>query len=83
MYQFAWAAVDNAVQYHIEVALDPSFRSIVDEAWVQGTSAQVQSMDLENLEPGTYYWRVSAMDAAGYESAWSEMRHFVYPMELN
>lgn len=83
MYQFAWAGVDTAVQYHIEVALDAGFRSLVDEARLAGTSAQVQSMDLENLEPGTYYWRVSAVNAAGYESAWSEMRHFVYPMELN
>ena len=34
------------------------------------------------LEPGTYFWRVSSIDAQGYESAWSNTSHFIYPMKL-
>jgi len=52
------------------------------ETWVEGSSAQVQSLDVSDLEPGTYFWRVSALDAEGYESAWSHTAHFIYPMTL-
>ena len=39
-------------------------------------------MDFSDLEPGTYFWRVSALDAQSYESAWSQTSHFIYPMTL-
>jgi hypothetical protein len=52
------------------------------ETWVEGSSAQVQSLDVSDLEPGTYSWRVSALDAEGYESVWSHTAHFIYPMTL-
>ncbi len=81
-YNFAWATVANAARYHLEVAADGGFKQLVDEAWVAGTSAQVQSLDLSDIEPGTYFWRVSALDAQGYESAWSSTSHFIYPMKL-
>ncbi len=57
-------------------------RDDVDETWVASTSAQVQSLDLSDLDPGTYFWRVSTLDADGYESAWSHTAHFIYPMAL-
>lgn len=82
MYNFAWSAVEGAARYHVEVAADAEFKQLVDETWVDGTSAQVQSMDFSDLEPGTYFWRVSALDAESYESAWSETSHFIYPMKL-
>lgn len=82
MYNFAWSAVANAVRYHLEVSADAEFKQLVDETWVDGTSAQVQSMDFSDLEPGTYFWRVSALDAQSYESAWSQTSHFIYPMKL-
>ena len=81
-YNFAWATVSNAVRYHLEVAADAEFKQLVDETWVEGSSAQVQSLDLSDLDPGTYFWRVSALDAQGYESAWSHTAHFIYPMKL-
>ena len=81
-YNFAWAMVANAARYHLEVAADGGFKQLVDEAWLDGTSAQVQSLDLSDIEPGTYFWRVSALDAQGYESAWSSTSHFIYPMKL-
>ena len=82
-YQFSWASVDVATQYHVEVAMDSEFKALVDETFVQSTSAAIESMDLQNLEPGTYYWRVAAKDGQGYESAWSETRHFIHPLALN
>ena len=82
MYNFAWSSVEGAVRYHLEVSADAEFKQLVDETWVDGTSAQVQSMDFSDLEPGTYFWRVSALDAQNYESAWSEASHFIYPMKL-
>lgn len=82
MYNFAWSSVTGAVRYHLELSSDVDFRQLVDETWVEGTSAQVQSLDLSDLEPGTYFWRVSAIDAQGYESAWSGTSHFIYPMKL-
>ena len=57
-------------------------KRIDDETWVAGSSAQVQSLDLTDLEPGTYFRRVSTLDADGYESAWSHTAHFIYPMAL-
>jgi len=81
-YNFAWASASNAARYHLEVSADSEFKQLVDETWVAGTSAQVQSLDLSDLEPGTYFWRVSALDAEGYESAWSHTAHFIYPMSL-
>ena len=81
-YNFAWATVSNAARYHVEVAADSEFKQLVDETWVAGTSAEVQSLDLSDLDPGTYFWRVSALDAEGYESAWSHTAHFIYPMSL-
>ncbi len=81
-YNFAWATVGNAARYHLEVSADAEFKQLVDETWVEGSSAQVQSLDLSDLEPGTYFWRVSALDAEGYESAWSQTSHFIYPMSL-
>jgi hypothetical protein len=76
------STVANAARYHLEVSADAEFKQLVDETWVEGSSAQVQSLDLSDLEPGTYFWRVSALDAMGYESAWSHTAHFIYPMTL-
>ncbi len=81
-YNFAWASVSNAARYHLEVSADAEFKQLVDETWAEGESALVQNLDLTDLEPGTYFWRVSSIDAQGYESAWSATSHFIYPMKL-
>ncbi|MGH9336187.1 MAG: FecR family protein, partial [Vicinamibacteria bacterium] len=81
-YDFEWSSVRGAARYHLELATDAEFKELVDETWVEGTSARVQSLDLSALEPGTYFWRVSTLDAQNYESAWSETSPFIYPMKL-
>jgi hypothetical protein len=81
-YQFSWATVERASKYHLEVSSDVDFKQLVEEAWLDGANADMMSLRIDALEPGTYFWRVSALDNAGYESPWSESRYFVYPMKL-
>jgi hypothetical protein len=81
-YQFSWATVENASKYHLEIASDLEFKQLVEEAWLEGANADMMTLRIDALEPGTYFWRVSAVDDQGYESAWSESRYFVYPLKL-
>ena len=71
-----------AVKYHLEISTDPEFKHLVEEAWLDSANADLMSLRIDALEPGTCFWRVSAMDAEGYESAWSSPRYFIYPMQL-
>lgn len=81
-YRFSWSAVNTAVRYHLEISSDSDFKRLMDETWVSGTDAELMSMSIDSLEPGTYFWRVAAIDVDGYESAWSSARYFVYPLKL-
>ena len=54
----------------------------MEEAWLDGSNADLMHLRVDALEPGTYFWRVSALDADGYESNWSQARYFVYPLKL-
>jgi hypothetical protein len=81
-YQFTWSPVESAVRYHLELAADGEFKQLVDETWVSGTDAELISLSIDSLQPGTYFWRVAAVDADGYESAWSTDRYFVYPLRV-
>ena len=53
-------------QYHVEIATDSSFSSLVDSVTV-GTTEYVFS-----LADGNYYWRVRAEDYTGNLGKWSE-----------
>ena len=53
-------------QYHVEIATDSSFSSLVDSATVE-TAEYVFS-----LADGNYYWRVRAGDYTGNLGKWSE-----------
>ena len=81
-YRFSWSAVDGAARYHLEISSDAEFRQLMDETWVSGTDAELMSLSVDSLEPGTYFWRVAAVDTDGYESAWSNDRYFVYPLKF-
>lgn len=67
----SWSAASGASSYHVQVAKDISFGTIVvDDPALQSTGRQVSSLS-GNV---TYYWRVSAANAAGvsaYSAAWS------------
>ncbi len=66
----------------VEIATDEAFNQLVEEAWLEGANADLMNLHVDSLEPGTYFWRVSTVDTAGYESNWSKAQYFVYPLKL-
>ncbi len=81
-YRFSWSAVSGAERYHLEISSDAEFKQLMDETWVSGTDAELMSLSIDSLEPGTYFWRVASIDGDGYESAWSNDRYFVYSLKV-
>jgi hypothetical protein len=68
----AWNAVSDAVSYRLQVSASPVFSgTIVDQGGITSTSFTVNGLATNT----TYYWRVSAVNAAG-ASAWSAARSF-------
>src|SRR5207302_5782485 len=67
-----WTASNGATSYRVQLATDSLFAAIiVDDSTITSTTRQVTS-----LSPGTtYYWRVSAKNAAGV-SPYSATRNF-------
>jgi hypothetical protein len=67
-----WGAVDPAGRYRLQLSRTALFSAMVlDKPDVHSTSVRIPG-----LGEGTYYWRVSALDAAGTEGAFSEIRRF-------
>jgi hypothetical protein len=64
---FAWAAVPEAVSYNLRVSTNNMFTRVVAEKTVSATSA-----DLSGLDPGEYFWTVTATDAGKRQSAPSD-----------
>ena len=67
---FSWTDVSDpsGITYVLEV--DRSLRFFPLEPGMRKTDL-TDPNTVMNLEPGTYYWRVKAVDGAGNESAWS------------
>ena len=67
---FAWAEVTDAsgVTYTLEIADNLDFFPLAAGMRKAGLT---QPTCLVNLGPGTYYWRVRAIDGAGNESQWT------------
>lgn len=70
---FRWQRVDGAESYVFEIARDEQFFDVVLERDV-GPEASVR---IQNLEPGTYFWRASTV-AGGFEGSPSPGRYFVF-----
>jgi hypothetical protein len=64
---FAWAAVPQAVSYDLRISSNTMFTQVAKEQTVAGLS-----VDVTGLEPGDYFWSVTATDAQKRESAPSE-----------
>jgi hypothetical protein len=70
---FHWEKVEGALAYSFELARDESFFDMVSERRV-GPETSVR---IHGLEPGTYFWRVSAI-AGGFEGSPAPARYFVF-----
>ncbi len=58
---FRWQTVAQAAGYWLEVAFDPDYRRMTASRW--GLPGADYTMT--DLAPGTYYWRVAALDQYG------------------
>jgi hypothetical protein len=63
-----WGAVPGAASYRVVVDFSPAFaRPLYDRQGVRATQ-----MELRRLDAGSYYWKVSAVDADGAEGGFSD-----------
>jgi hypothetical protein len=68
---FEWKAAQDAVSYTVRLSTTTSFRSIVKQAKVTTNTA-----DITGLDPGDYFWNVTAQDAKKQNSEVSETFQF-------
>ena len=68
---FEWKPIQDAVSYTLRLSTSTSFRSIAKQAKVSGTTA-----DISGLDPGEYFWNVTAQDAKKQTSEVSETFQF-------
>lgn len=70
--RLSWQGVDDGRGYWVEVAFDPLFDKMAESLW---NVPQNRTDDI-GLAPGTYYWRVAALDALGLPGQMSVARKF-------
>jgi hypothetical protein len=68
---FEWKSVPNAVSYNLRISTTAMFTKTVKEAKSSGTAA-----DISGLDPGDYFWNVTAMDTKKQTSEVSEIFKF-------
>ncbi len=67
-----WLGVEDAVKYHIQLAEDLDFKTVVDERNdIKDTTYKIKSLDYK-----TYYFRISSIAADEYEGGWSNILSF-------
>jgi hypothetical protein len=69
--RFEWKPVEDAVSYTLRLSTTTSFRIVAKQANVTGTSAEITGLD-----PGDYFWNVTAKDAKRQTSEVSETFQF-------
>jgi hypothetical protein len=69
--RFEWQPVDQAVSYTLRISPTTMFTKLVKLIPVSGTS-----VDVSGLDPGDYFWNVTATDAKKETSEFSEMFKF-------
>lgn len=70
--RFKWLKAHQAVRYHLQVAEDPVFNTIiVDEKNITGVAHKTTELDYK-----TYYFRVSSVANDDYEGIWSDVQRF-------
>ncbi len=73
---FSWAAVDGAAYYRLEISQSPSFAPV----GLTYTSYNTSLTPVDPLAPGTYYWRVTGMDA--HDHAGTPSQAWVFTQDL-
>ncbi len=67
-----WGEVPGASSYRVQVSDRHHFaQAMRNEGPLEGTG-----YEFAGLAPGTYYWRVAAIDSKGHDGQWSETRAF-------
>jgi hypothetical protein len=70
--KMVWDAVHGARRYELEISERPYFTTILHEArQVRGTSSRPP-----RLSPGSYFWRVAAVDEHGHRGGWASPKKF-------
>ncbi len=70
--RFEWLKVKKAVKYHLQVAEDNQFQTIVaDTRDITGVSSKTGSLEFK-----TYFFRIRSVAADGYEGIWSDILSF-------
>jgi hypothetical protein len=69
---FEWKAVPEAISYNLKISTTAMFTKVVKEQSVRGTTAA----EVSGLEPGDYFWTVTASDAKKQTSEVSETFRF-------
>ena len=67
MIRLRWSASETDMNYHLQFAREETFQAILVDQKVRGTSIDLGRPDAA----GTYYVRVSGVDANGNEGAFS------------
>ncbi len=67
----SWREVERAASYNVVVASDPSLKDVVETANVVD-----RALNVSELEDGTYYWAVSAVDSLHFPGPASHVRRF-------
>jgi hypothetical protein len=68
----AWEEAETSGGYWLEIAFDGRFDRMADSLWGLETNTLVD----HPLAPGTYYWRVAALDDFGLPGQMSSVRKF-------
>ena len=71
---FRWTPVPGAQSYRLQIARDEGFFDLAEE-WLTGPKTSVR---VNGLEPGTYFWRVTALSPTGFEGPPTGDSYFVF-----
>jgi hypothetical protein len=69
---FAWTSVVPEARYRLQIARDASFTDLL----VERDAGEAAQVDIEQVPPGRYFWRVAGVNAQGERGAWTAAQAF-------
>ena len=72
MVELGWEPAPQAAAYWLEVAVDDAFNQMQLSEW----GIPETSYELRTLTPGSYHWRIAALDSFGLPGQWSHAANF-------